>query len=56
MSADGRIVSILGVTGSVGLQRSRPLERYFRDVRAGLGHPPADDIALTAIGKAALGL
>ncbi len=46
----------LRVTGAVGLHRSRPLERYFRDVRAGLGHPPADDLALTAIGKAALGL
>ncbi len=46
----------LRVTGSIGLQRSRPLERYFRDVRAGLGQPPADDIALTIIGKAALGL
>lgn len=46
----------LRVTGSVGLQRSQPLERYFRDVRAGLGNPPADDVALTMIGKAALGL
>ena len=46
----------LRVVGSVGLQRSQPLERYFRDVRAGLGQPPADDIALTVIGKAALGL
>ena len=46
----------LRVTGAIGLNRSRPLERYFRDVRAGLGHPPADDIALTQIGKAALGL
>ncbi len=46
----------LRVTGAIGLSRSRPLERYFRDVRAGLGHPPADDIALTTIGKAALGL
>ena len=36
--------------------RARPLERYFRDVRAGLGHPPMDDVALTLIGKAALGL
>ena len=46
----------LRVTGSAGLLRAQPLERYFRDVRAGLGHPPADDIALTTIGKAALGL
>ena len=46
----------LRVVGSVGLQRSHPLERYFRDVRAGLGNPPMDDVALTLIGKTALGL
>lgn len=44
------------ITGSIGMQRSRPLERYFRDVRASLNQPPADDIALTTIGKAALGV
>ena len=44
------------VVGSVGLFRSNPLERYFRDVRAGLGNPPMDDVALTIIGKAALGV
>jgi alkylation response protein AidB-like acyl-CoA dehydrogenase len=42
--------------GSVGLQRKHPLERYFRDARAGLGNPPMDDVALTLIGKHALGL
>jgi len=46
----------LRIVGSVGLQRSLPLERYFRDVRAGLGNPPMDDVALTLIGKTALGL
>lgn len=46
----------LRVVGSAGLARSLPLERYFRDVRAGLGNPPMDDVALTAIGRAALGL
>ena len=46
----------LRVVGSAGLARALPLERYFRDVRAGLGHPPMDDAALTLIGKAALGL
>lgn len=46
----------LRVVGSAGLARSEPLERYFRDVRAGLGHPPMDDAALTLIGKAVLGL
>ena len=46
----------LRVVGSAGLARSQPLERYFRDVRAGLGHPPMDDAALTQIGRTALGL
>jgi len=46
----------LRVVGSSGLQKQYSLERYFRDVRAGLGNPPIDDVALTLIGKAALGL
>ena len=46
----------LRVVGSSGLSRSMPLERYFRDARAGLGNPPIDDVALTLIGKHALGL
>jgi alkylation response protein AidB-like acyl-CoA dehydrogenase len=44
------------VVGSVGLQRKHPLERYFRDVRAGLGNPPLDDVAMRIIGRDALGL
>lgn len=44
----------LRVVGSAGLQKKYPLERYFRDVRAGLGNPPLDDVALTSIGKHAL--
>ncbi len=46
----------LRVVGSAGQAKSLPLERYFRDVRAGLGQPPIDDIALTQIGKSALGI
>ncbi len=45
----------LRVVGSVGLQRRHPLERYFRDVRAGLGNPPLDDVAVGIIGRAVLG-
>ncbi len=44
------------VVGSVGLQRKNPLERYFRDVRAGLGNPPLDDVAIGIIGRHALGI
>ena len=43
------------VAGSAGQFRRYPLERYFRDVRSGLGNPPIDDIALSIVGKAALG-
>lgn len=44
------------VVGSVGLQRKHPLERYFRDVRAGLGNPPLDDVAMGIVGRDALGI
>lgn len=46
----------LRVVGSVGLQKKHPLERYFRDVRAGLGNPPLDDVAMGIIGRNALGI
>ncbi|HLB22618.1 MAG TPA: acyl-CoA dehydrogenase family protein, partial [Dehalococcoidia bacterium] len=36
----------LRVTGGFGLMESNPVERCFRDVRAGLIHPPLDDVAL----------
>ncbi len=45
----------LRVVGAIGLQRQHPLERYFRDVRAGLGNPPLDDVAVAMIGRAVLG-
>ena len=44
------------VVGSVGMQKSHPLERYFRDVRAGLGNPPIDDVALGLLARTTLGL
>jgi alkylation response protein AidB-like acyl-CoA dehydrogenase len=46
----------LRVAGSAGLASSMPLQRHYRDVRTSLNMPPIDDIALTTIGKAALGL
>src|SRR6476659_5195320 len=33
----------LRVVGWAGLYRLLPLERYVRDIRAGLGNPPTDD-------------
>lgn len=45
----------LRIAGGFGLTRSLPLERFYRDARAGLTHPPQDDAALELIGRVALG-
>ena len=42
------------VVGAAALSLSNPLQRYYRDVRAGLNNPPMDDAALTMIAKEAL--
>ena len=42
------------VVGGVGLQKSRPIERYYRDVRAGLHNPPLEDRALEQLARRAL--
>lgn len=44
----------LRVAGGFSLTRALPLERYFRDARAGLFNPPQDDLALAQVGRAAL--
>lgn len=44
----------LRVAGGFSLTRALPLERYFRDARAGLFNPPQDDLALALVGRAAL--
>ena len=41
------------IVGGVGLLKSRPLERYYRDVRAGLHNPPLEDRALEMLARAA---
>jgi len=46
----------LKIAGGASIGRELPLERYFRDVRAGIMHPPAGDSALELVGQAALGL
>jgi alkylation response protein AidB-like acyl-CoA dehydrogenase len=49
-----RIVDLaLRVVGGLALYRGTPLERYYRNVRAGLNHPPIDDRALEQIARAA---
>jgi alkylation response protein AidB-like acyl-CoA dehydrogenase len=40
--------------GGPSMTRALPLERYYRDVRAGLHHPPNDDSALALLGRVAL--
>ncbi len=42
------------VVGGIALSRSYPLERYYRDVRAGLYNPPMDDVTMIQLAKAAL--
>lgn len=42
------------VAGGAGMTRALPLERYFRDVRAGLNHPVNDDAAFVQLGKLVL--
>jgi alkylation response protein AidB-like acyl-CoA dehydrogenase len=44
------------LVGGVGMFRRHPLERYYRDVRAGTFHPFGNDLAKEIIGKAGLGV
>jgi alkylation response protein AidB-like acyl-CoA dehydrogenase len=44
----------LQIAGGTSLTRDLPLERYFRDTRAGLMQPPSGDTALEIIGRAAI--
>ncbi|MBX3080731.1 MAG: acyl-CoA/acyl-ACP dehydrogenase [Anaerolineae bacterium] len=40
--------------GGASMTHTLPLERYYRDVRAGLFHPPSDDTLLPLLGRVAL--
>lgn len=42
------------IVGGASLSRSLPLERYYRDVRAGLHNPPMEDAVLQMLAKSAL--
>lgn len=44
------------VAGGAAITHAMPLERCFRDVRAGLAHPPSGDVALEVIGRSAIGI
>lgn len=42
------------VVGGVSLQKQRPIERFYRDVRAALHNPPLEDRALEMLARTAL--
>lgn len=42
------------IEGARSLSASNPLQRYYRDVRAGLHNPPMDDMTITMLAKEAL--
>ena len=42
------------IVGGTSILEHTPLERCYRDVRAGLHNPPMDDVSLAAIAQAAL--
>ncbi|HEU5139394.1 MAG TPA: acyl-CoA dehydrogenase family protein [Bacillales bacterium] len=42
------------LVGGKSISRSMPLERYYRDVRAGIHNPPNDDITISVLAKAAI--
>jgi alkylation response protein AidB-like acyl-CoA dehydrogenase len=44
----------LRIVGGQSMSRRLPLERLFRDVRAGLFHPPTEDVAFANLGRALL--
>lgn len=42
------------IVGAASLSLSSPLQRYYRNVRAGLHNPPMDDVTLSMLSKRAL--
>ncbi len=44
----------LRIAGGTSITKSLPLERFFRDVRAGSMQPPSGDTALEMVGRAAI--
>ena len=43
------------IVGAQSLQRKNPMQRFYRDVRAGLHNPPMDDATFSLLAKRALG-
>jgi alkylation response protein AidB-like acyl-CoA dehydrogenase len=44
------------LVGGVGIFKRHPLERYYRDVRAGTFHPFGNDVAKEVMGKVGVGI
>jgi alkylation response protein AidB-like acyl-CoA dehydrogenase len=42
------------LVGARSLQRTNPLQRYYRDVRAGLHNPPMDDMTIAKLAQTAI--
>lgn len=42
------------IVGARSLSQQNPLQRYYRDVRAGLHNPPMDDMTIQALARKAL--
>jgi len=42
------------LVGAKSLQRTNPLQRYYRDIRAGLHNPPMDDMTIKKLALTAL--
>ncbi|GMO00091.1 acyl-CoA dehydrogenase family protein [Parageobacillus thermoglucosidasius] len=53
-SANKVVDLAMRIVGARSLQKSSPLQRYYRDVRAGLHNPPMDDAVISLLAKQAL--
>ncbi len=42
------------IVGAKSLQRTNPMQRYYRDVRAGLHNPPMDDMVVLGLAEQAI--
>jgi alkylation response protein AidB-like acyl-CoA dehydrogenase len=47
---------MMEIVGAHGYLKKFPMERYFRDVRAGVNHPLSNARARELIGKSVLGI
>ena len=53
-SAIAIVDKAMRIVGAKSLQRSNPLQRYYRDVRAGLHNPPMDDLTIKKLALSAI--